>query len=604
MKKQDDANIEELIFDNWSGATRLEIPLSRASFFLVGAVALLITIVFFAQSFALGVVYGDFYTARARANVNKEIVVSAYRGIITDRFGVPLVENIPIFRVSLDIGELYRLVYAEQDMAIRKIADAVGIDADDIRLFIADADIESGARITIARDVSSEMVINLRALNSPLIVIEDDYKRRYPDASVFAHVMGYTKITDFKNTREGSAGLEALYDARVRGTDGISSIYRDARGNVVQEKRMREARAGAPFATTIDAAFQKYFSARFKEGLAMLGRTAGVGIAMNPKTGEILALVSFPSFDNNNPAAYLTDSTRPLFNRAVSGVYSPASIIKPLVGLAALHERLITPSFTVYSPGYLEIPNAYNIDKPIRFLDWRPQGMVNIKSALARSSNVFFYIVGGGCVVPACKKFGVSKGLGITKLREYWQQFGLNTKTGIDVPGEAVGFLPDPEEKYMRTGEPWRIGDTYNVSIGQGDLGVTPIRLITFFSSIANNGITMKPHLLLNATPEIIHDYSSWKDELKIVRQGLRDVVGRPYGTASALYDLPYKTSGKTGSAQVQNNEKTNAFFIGYGPSSDPQIVVLILVEDAKTSSLNAVPIGYDVMRWYYNNRL
>jgi penicillin-binding protein 2 len=436
--------------------------------------------------------------------------------------------------------------------------------------------------------------------------VEDDYMRQYPEPFIFSHILGYTKSVDFKSTIEGTAGLEAEYDEILAGVDGVRIAYRDARGTILGEKKAQEARAGKTLTTTIDAGFQRYFYARFKEGLDSLGKTSGVGLAMNPKTGEILSLVSFPSFDNNDPAKYLMTGGNPLFNRAVSGVYSPGSTIKPLVALAALHEKLVTPEFTVYSKGYLELPNPYDPEKPSKFLDWKAQGLVSMYSALARSSNVYFYVVGGGCTAVTCNDVGRSKGLGINKLNEYWKIFGLDKKTGVDMPSEGVGFLPNPTEKEQRTGQPWRIGDTYNVAIGQGDLQVTPIRLLTFFSSLANKGKAVKPHLLLLSTAPhaVTQDYSSWTEEIDAVRQGVRDVVAKPYGTANALYDLPYKTSGKTGSAQIQNNAKTNAFFMGYGPSDDPELAILILVEDAKTGSLNAVPIGYDVMRWYYENRM
>ncbi len=602
--KRDDTHLEDSIFDDWTGASRLEMPLSRIPFFLVGGCAALLITIFFIRVAYLDSFQASFYSARAAANVDKELVIPAYRGIITDRFGVPLVSNIPSFRVSIDIAELYRPHNADPGSVISRVADILGMDSEDVRSLVRGADLESAVRVTLARDVPAEQVIDLRALGSDAVVIEDDYRREYPDAAVFAPIVGYTKGVDFKSSREGAAGLEAAYDAALRGTDGARVTYRDARGTILQEKRLREAQAGLPLKTTIDGEFQKYFYTRFKEGLASLGKTSGVGMAMNPKTGEVLALVSLPSFDNNDPAAYLSDPLKPLFNRAISGVYSPGSTIKPLVALAALHERLIDPDFSVYSPGYLELPNPYDPEHPNRFLDWRPQGRVNLYSALARSSNVFFYVIGGGCTASSCNSVGRSRGLGITKLNEYWREFGMDAKTGIDLPGESIGFLPAPAEKEARTRRPWTIGDTYNVSIGQGDLGVTPIRLLSFFSSIANGGVGMQPHFLFGAASEVFHDFSSWKDELLAVRQGLRDVVGKPYGTASALYDLSYKTSGKTGSAQIQNNAKTNAFFMGYGPSDDPELAVLVLVEDAKTGSLNAVPIGHDVMKWYYDHRM
>ncbi len=607
MRDKEDINFEEAMFDDWSGSARLESPMPRAAFFLIAFFAAALILAFLTRFIFISFAYGEWYAARAVANADKQFVIPAYRGRITDRFGEALVKNIPSFTVSIDIAELYRRnrVADSRAVFINKIAAILSVSDFLVRGSIENGDMENAARVIIARDVSAEQAIGLRALKDDALVVEDNYRREYAEPFIFSHILGYTKSVDFKNTIEGATGLEAQYDEMLRGTDGVRIAYRDARGNVLQEKKTQEARAGKTLTTTIDAEFQRYFYARFKSGLESLGTTAGVGIAMNPKTGDIMALVSFPSFNNNMPANYLTSFGNPLFNRAISGVYSPGSTIKPLVALAALHEKLVTPDFTVYSPGYLELPNPYDPKKPHRFLDWRPQGLVNLYAALARSSNVYFYVVGGGCTAVSCNDVGRSKGLGIDLLNEYWQLFGFDKKTGIDMPSESVGFLPNPTEKENRTGQPWRIGDTYNVAIGQGDLQVTPIRLLTFFSSLANKGKAVKPRFLLSSDPPVVtQDYSSWTEEIIAVRQGMRDVVAKPYGTANALYDLPYKTSGKTGSAQIQNNAKTNAFFMGYGPSDNPQLAVLVLVEDAKAGSLNAVPIGYDVMKWYYDNRM
>lgn len=604
---EDDISFEESIFDDWSGSSRLESPMPRGAFFLVAFAATVLIGSFFVRFAFLSFAYGGEYKARAEANADKRFVIPAYRGVITDRFGEALVKNVPSFTASVDTAELYRRgrTAASRTALMEKIGAILGIFPDTVRALVEDGEAADVPRVTVAKGIAPEQAIDLRAVDDPALVVEDDYRRQYPEPLIFSHVLGYTKSVDFKNTIEGTAGLEAQYDGMLRGTDGVRVEYRDAHGTVLAEKKTQESKAGIPLTTTIDAGFQRYFYERFKEGLASLGKTAGVGLAMDPKTGEILALVSFPSFDNNDPAKYLASGGNPLFNRAISGVYSPGSTIKPLVSLAALHEKLVTPDFTVYSKGYLELPNPYDPEKPSKFLDWKAQGLVDMYSALARSSNVYFYVVGGGCTASTCNGVGRSKGLGIHKLNEYWKIFGLDRKTGVDMPSEGTGFLPNPEEKEKRTGQPWRIGDTYNVAIGQGDLQVTPIRLLTFFSSLANKGIGVRPHFLLSKNPpDVTQDYSSWTDEIAAVRQGVRDVVAKPYGTANALYDLPYKTSGKTGSAQIQNNAKTNAFFMGYGPSDDPRIAVLILVEDAKTGSLNAVPIGRDVMKWYYENRM
>lgn len=607
MQSEEDISFEESIFDDWSGSSRLESPMPRGAFFLVAVFAIVLIGAFSARFIMLAFVQGDNYAARATANADKQFIIPAYRGIITDRFGEALVKNIPSFTVSVDVAELYRRSRppASRAVLINKIAVILSVPMGDIGEIIEDALGGDVARVMIARDITAEQAIALRAVSDEALVVEDDYQRQYPDPFIFSHILGYTKDIDFKSTIEGAAGLESQYDAMLRGADGVRIIYRDAHGATLGEKKEQESRAGQTIKTTIDASLQRYFYTRFKESLTSLGKTAGVGLAIDPKTGEILALVSFPSFDNNNPAKYLMTGGNPLFNRAISGTYSPGSTVKPLVSLAALREKLVTPEFTVYSKGYLELPNPYDPEKPSKFLDWKAQGLVDMYSALARSSNVYYYVVGGGCTAVTCNGVGRSKGLGINKLNQYWKIFGLGNKTGVDMPAEGVGFLPNPEEKEKRTGQPWRIGDTYNVAIGQGDLQVTPIRLLTFFSSLANYGKEIKPHFLLPAgEPEVTHDYSSWVDEIAAVRRGVRDVVAKPYGTANALYDLPYKSSGKTGSAQIQNNAKTNAFFMGYGPSDDPRIAVLILVEDAKAGSLNAVPIGRDVMKWYYENRM
>ena len=604
---EEDISFEESIFDDWSGSSRLESPMPRGAFFLVAFAVFFLIASFCVRFVFISFVYGEDYAARGVANADKRITLPAYRGVITDRFGEALVKNVPSFTVSLDIAELFRRGRSPDSRAslAAKIAAILSVSPTEIKALLEGGEEEGAARVTVARDITAEQAIDLRAVGDEALIVEDDYRREYPDPFIFSHIVGYTKGVDFKSTIEGAAGLEAEYDGMLRGMDGVRIAYRDAHGTILAEKKEQESRAGEMLTTTIDAGFQRYFYERFKEGLSSLGKTQGVGVAMNPKTGEILALVSFPSFDNNNPAKYLLTAGNPLFNRAVSGVYSPGSTIKPLVALAALHEKLVTPEFTVYSKGYLELPNPYDPEKPSKFLDWKAQGLVNMYSALARSSNVYFYVVGGGCTASTCNGVGRSKGLGINKLNEYWKIFGLDKKTGVDIPNEGAGFLPNPTEKEKRTGQPWRIGDTYNVAIGQGDLQVTPLRLLTFFSSLANKGVAIKPHFLLSdAAPEVIQDYSGWTDEITAVRQGVRDVVAKPYGTANALYDLPYKSSGKTGSAQIQNNAKTNAFFMGYGPSDDPELAVLVLVEDAKTGSLNAVPIGRDVMKWYYENRM
>ncbi len=242
--------------------------------------------------------------------------------------------------------------------------------------------------------------------------------------------------------------------------------------------------------------------------MAVLGRQVGVGLAIDPQTGAVLSLVNLPGFDNNafeNPASstaeiknYLTSQDKPLFNRVVSGQYQPGSTIKPLDGVAALKEGIITPDRQLYSPGYLMVPNPYNSSTPTKYADWEPHGYIDLSGALAQSSDVYFYIVVGGSpeyTTPPLNNsvdYGIN-GLGAAKLYTWWTTFGLGKKTGIDLPSEAVGFLPTPAWWSTVSTRPWSLGDTYNVSIGQGSLSVTPIQLLSYIDAIANGGKIYKP---------------------------------------------------------------------------------------------------------------
>ena len=403
----------------------------------------------------------------------------------------------------------------------------------------------------------------------------------------------------------GKSGIEASYDGMLRGKLGARVQVRDAQGNVLMVQERSKPEIGRPLETTLDADLQEYFFERMSRGLRELGRQVGVGLAMDPRTGEVLAYLNFPAYDNDvfnsggrneERQKVLSDPNRPLFNRAISGLYSPGSTIKPLVGLAAVQEGVISAERTIFSPGYLDVPNPYDPEKPTRFVDWRYQGNVDLSAALAQSSNVYFYEVGGG--------FGDIRGLGINRLREWWQRFGFGKSTGIDLFGEEEGFLPTPEWKERVSGNPWLLGDTYNVSIGQGDLLVTPIQLLNYTAALANGGVFRKPALVRGKVPEVIGDISKYEGAFLEVRRGMRETVTSPLGTAKLLDDLPIAVAAKTGSAQTKNKAEENAFFIGFAPYEEPEIAILVLVENAKEGSLNAVPIAKDVFRWYAEHRL
>jgi penicillin-binding protein 2 len=433
----------------------------------------------------------------------------------------------------------------------------------------------------------------------------------------YAHLVGYTgRVGSDDLARDpsqspesviGRAGIEAAYDAYLRGRDGETVTFWNARGEEQGAAQYEAPIAGAEVRTFIDAELQEFLYERFSRALRELGRTAGAALAMDPRSGEVRALVSIPSFESTDVAEYLTAPGNPLFNRVFQGTYNPGSTIKPLVGTAALTEGVITPEREIFSAGFIEVPNPYDPENPSRFLDNAAHGWVNIHSALAKSSNIYFYEVAGG--------FEEQRGIGIETLKSWWERFGLGTLTGIDLPGEKAGFLPDPAWKEDERAEPWRVGDTYNVAIGQGDLLVTPVGLLNYIAAIGNGGTLWRPRVVRSVVdggeveftnePEVLLDFSELvAGALPEVREGMRDVVRASYGTAHSLSSLPLEVAAKTGTAQVEGNTKINALFVGYAPAEDPELALLILVEDAKEGSLNTVPVARDVFLWYYNERI
>lgn len=595
---------EESVFDGLSSKKDLEyleMPLSRKAFFLIIGTMLVVGFLFFSQAFYLGIVKNNFYTARAESNVGKETHVPGNRGIIYDRYGKPLVENVSSFAVSLRINDFIKNSVSEKE----SLSNILEIPLSDIESQIQSHDIEKSTSLIIVRNVDPEKIIKLKALNLKSVDIIDDYKRLYSDGPVFSQILGYLGTQGNNNEVAGKTGIEAFYNETLKEKDGTTVVYKNAKGSILDKKIIALPQNGKDVTLTIDSDLQKYFYGRLNQALIDLGRNSGVGIAINPQNGEVLSMVSLPSFDNNifsksgnsaDKVKILNAPYQPLFNRAVSGSYTPASTIKPMVALAALNEGIISPTKQIFSPGYIEIPNPYDASKPSRFLDWKANGWVDLYSAIAKSCNIYFYAVGGG--------FEDVKGLGINKLKEYWEKFGLGKKTGIDLFGEADGSLPDPEQKEAKKNDIWRIGDTYNVSIGQGDLLVTPIQLISQIAAIGNEGKFYQPHLLKDFEPKVLIDFSDLGQYIKEVKKGMADAVNKSYGTANMLSSIPVEIGAKTGSSQVSNNTKTNAFFVGYMPLQDPQIAVLVLIENAKEGSLNAVPIARDVLDWYYWNRL
>jgi penicillin-binding protein 2 len=630
MKKKPDIPFEESLNDDWSqDLSMVEVPLGTRPMFILGLIIFCVGLIVVGRVIFLNLSKGQYYEARAEDNAAQSQETLAPRGIIYDREGDALVENKAVFAAVLD-PHVFLANPSLQGDTLNATQNILGIPSATVWTSLNESEAQDFATpVVLSENLTQTQLVNLQALGLTTIKIQSDFERYYPNGPIFSSLVGYTgRVTASDLAKNpgltasdfvGKVGIEEYYDSSLRGVPGVNIQFENAQGTVLGEKQQSAPAIGAAIHLTIDGPLQTYFYNRMVTGLTSLGRQIGIGLAIDPQNGQVLSLINLPGFDNNvfsqpsgNSAIIeqlLNSADKPLFDRAVSGVYNPGSTIKPLDGVAALKEGVIDPSREVYSPGYLLVPNPYNSSTPTKYLDWRPQGHINLASALAQSSDVYFYLVGGGSPqyttppINDASDYGIG-GLGVSKLFDWWKTFGLDKKTGIDMPGEAAGFLPTPAWKQQVKGTSWLLGDTYNVSIGQGDLSITPLELLSYIDAIGNGGEIYRPYLNASSTPVVNEDLTSLLPEIQQVQQGMRETVTSPLGTAYTMNDLPVDVCAKTGSAQVQNNQEENALFVGYAPCNNPQIAVLILIENSKQGSLNAVPIAKDVFNWYYQNRM
>jgi len=461
--------------------------------------------------------------------------------------------------------------------------------------------------------------LKIRETELPGIRVEGKFDRVYPYGPAISHLLGYVgnmsardkeRIPDI-SPREivGKSGLELLYDDLLRGKSGKQAIDVNSGLLVVGTERLSLPEPGEDLKLTIDADFQEYLYRTLINNLSVYGYERAAAVAIQPKTGEVLAIASIPSFDNNalvkglsqkEYSSLIADSRKPLFNRAISGIYSPGSTIKPMIAAAALQEKVIKPDTLIDdSDGRIIVPNPYDPERPSIYRDWKAHGLTDMRRAIAESCNVYFYSVGGG--------YGNIKGLGIGRIDKYLELFGFGKSTGFGLESEASGLIPSPEnKKETRPSDPiWRIGDTYITSIGQGDILVTPLQLAMAYSAIANGGALLKPRVIMDSastSPIIVRNAFIDPENLKVVQEGMRLTVAA--GSARSLSDLPFEVAGKTGTVQVSGTAETNAVFAAYAPYDDPAIVLVIIVERGGEGSYSAVPIAKQVLLWYWQNRL
>lgn len=580
-------------------------------------------IVLLGRSAWLQVVQGASMREAAEQNRIRLYSTPAPRGILYDRHHVPLVENVAEFTFGIIPGDLPKAA-AEREVTLQKIAEISKIPTTTISQAIASTKTSKTELLTLQEHVPYQEALALRVrLQDELAVqVTASPRRHYLADQSLSTVLGYTgKFTDPEWQKilaqpqteyrfidvVGKTGLEASYEAQLRGTSEKSSVEVNAQRREQKVVTSEAAIPGQNLITTIDAGLQSTLATALVTTVKQLRATGGAAIAIDPTSGGVLAMVSEPTYSSNDfvtglsAAAYdalQTDLRRPLFFRAIAGEYPSGSTIKPVIAAAALDQGVITPSTTLLSTGGIKIDKWF-------FPDWKAggHGVTDVSKAIADSVNTFFYTIGGGT-----ESF---TGLGIDRMTQYARAFGFGAPTGIDLPGERGGFLPSKAWKEQTKGEPWYIGDTYHFAIGQGDLLVTPLQMALATATIANGGTLYRPHFVQafegsdsiarTVQPTVLRSPVEHPEAISTVRQGMRQAVTD--GSARRLLGLGTSSAGKTGTAQFGSDGKTHAWFIGFAPYENPTIAIAVIVEGGGEGHAAALPIAEAGMRFWLSEQ-
>ena len=465
------------------------------------------------------------------------------------------------------------------------------------------------------------LTIEQKSAELPGVVLASSLVRQYPHGEDTAHIVGYaSSITAEELDNDtaalstditGKTGLERFYNDSLHGVHGVAYQEIDASGRVQKRLDVQEPEAGAALHTTLDLDLQQYIMQelrdwRIEETDEPL--TGASVVAIDPRSGAIRALASHPSYDANSfsqprlakqAQSVVTAENQPLFNRAIRGSYPPGSTIKPFFAVAALAEGIVDASTSIPSTGGISIG-------PWHFPDWKAggHGPSNVGKAIAESVNTFFYTIVGGTEQQS--------GLGVTEAAHYLQRFHWGQPTGIDLPEEGAGFIPSPDWKEEVKNEPWYIGDTYHLAIGQGDVLATPLQLAASTSAIANNGTFFEPYLVeteegpagdTKTKEPVPHRIDIDPTHITTVRQSMRETVIGPTGSGRRLAPLVIPLAGKTGTAQVGGTDETHAWFTSFGPYEEPELAIVVLLERGGAGDKAAVPFAEKVWQWWIKNR-
>ncbi len=649
---------------------------SQVRLLIVGAVIGLIFAVMLIRLWQLQVVQRDRYRAEADTNRYRLISTVGPRGVLYDRNGHLLVRNVPQFnlvavpaylpeeptelaRVVGRVAEILRQSQPDSEAPAEVDAGAdylesmpwEGQPSGTANLFdiLAQAPAGSYQPVTLVRDMPRDAALWLEEehLDLPGILVQVKPVREYVNGPLTAHALGYVGAIPAHAAAEyqaqgydpnrhevGLNGLEYSMEALLRGTDGQEYVEVDVTGREIRVlDEPVEPIPGLNLVLTLDLDLQAAMEAALARALREHRSELGVAIALNPQTGEILGLVSLPSYDNNLfatgiPAdeyqALQERESRPLVNHAIAGAFPPGSVIKPVIAAAGLEEEVIAPDTRLTCGGILWLPNEFapqdqSLAQP--FYCWIHEvggshGSLSLVSALAQSCDIFFYKLGGGYP-------DAFQGLGEDRVGRYAELFGLGQQTGVDLPGEAAGLVPDRNWKRVNYRETWVTGDTYNISIGQGYLLATPLQVANAIAAIANGGTLYRPQLVWavedsqgdvvqSFEPDVIRQVPVSEENLAWVKEGMRGAV--TWGTARTLSVPGIAVAGKTGTAEffIDRNQDgredrdregrlpTHAWFSAFAPYNDPEIVVTAFIFGGGEGSTAAVPVVEDILNHYF----
>ncbi len=569
---------------------------------------------------------GQSLAAQAEEQRTAEEAVPAPRGLIYDRKGRPLVTNVATFAVKITPSEL---PYSRRDEVAQRLGGLLGLDPAEILTTI---DAAPGSRfdpVRIAQDVE-EGTARLVAESSdalPGVHIAVETRREYPDGALMSHILGYTGPIDAAGYARlkasgyladdliGKSGVEATFEEELRGTYGIELVERDATGKDVQVlQSLQQSVPGASLTLTIDRTIQKEATQALKWGMKAAGLKRGVFIVMNPQTGEVLALVSLPTYDNNLFAKGISnrdfqklvnDKNKPLTNHAVQAHYPPGSTYKLVAGTGGLQDKKITASTLIRTRGYLTLAGA-------RYYDWnrRGFGLCDMNCGFGHSSDTYFFQVAGM--------------LGADRLAYWGRMYGFGKPTGIDLTGEVPGIVPSNQWKIDALGQPMFAGEVYQAGIGQGYDVVTPIQLINAYAALANGGKLYRPQVVREVIgpdgtvikkfkPELIRKMPVSQKTLRSMRLAGRSTVTLRH--TYNLVDMPVKVAGKSGTAEFGERDKKGRLpyhswfvgFVGKDPykadfaKTDSELVFLAFAYDSRTKGNAGTEIAKAFLQLHYH---